>query len=75
MASSAPTYMMACFKLPKKICGKMNSAIANFWWGQKGKEGKIHWKSWFKMTMAKCLGGMGFKDLEVFNYALLGKQV
>ena len=27
------------------------------------------------MIMEKCLRGMGFKNLEVFNYALLGKQV
>ena len=64
---------MACFKLPKKIYGEMNSAIAKFWWGQKVLEGKIHWESWIKMTMAKYLGGLGFKDLKVFNKALLGK--
>ena len=27
------------------------------------------------MKMAKCLGGIGFKDLEIFNKDLLGKQV
>ena len=37
VASSVPTYMMACFKLPKKICGEMNSAVANFWWGRKSR--------------------------------------
>ena len=26
------------------------------------------------MTMTKSMGGMSFKDLEVFNIALLGKQ-
>ena len=26
------------------------------------------------MTMTKSMGGMGFKDLKVFNTALLGKQ-
>ena len=35
VASSVPTDMMACFKLPKKICGEMTSVVANFWWGQK----------------------------------------
>ena len=31
VACSVPTYIMACFKLPKKIYGEMNSAIAKFW--------------------------------------------
>ena len=64
---------MAYFKFPKKMCDLMNSLIARFWWGQKLEERKIHWKSWLSMTMAKSHGRLGFKDLEVFNMALLAK--
>jgi hypothetical protein len=34
----------------------------------------MHWLSWDKLTASKCQVGMGFKDLECFNIALLGKQ-
>ena len=53
----------------------MNSSIAKFWWGQKAEERKVHWKSWLSMTMAKDMSGLGFKDLEVFNKALLASNV
>lgn len=35
----------------------------------------MHLLSWKKMCKPKCMGGMGFKDLAVFNDALLGRQV
>ncbi|XP_021745270.1 uncharacterized protein LOC110711198 [Chenopodium quinoa] len=48
--------------------------MANFWWGQSEGRKRTHWKSWDSMCTLKCLGGMGFQDLEVFNEALLGRQ-
>ena len=74
IASAVPTYLMACFKFPVQICNMLNASTANFLWGQKEDEKKIHWKSWMKLTMAKSLGGLGFKDVKIFNKALLAKQ-
>ena len=35
---------------------------------------KIHWLRWSELTQAKVKGGMGFRDIKLFNLALLGKQ-
>ena len=26
-----PTYMMSCFKLPRKLCKDLSSTVANYW--------------------------------------------
>ena len=71
---AVPTYTMSCFKLPNSICDDLMRIIRNFWWGQKKEERKLAWLSWEKMCEPKCNGGMGFKDLKLFNKALLAKQ-
>ncbi|XP_040987756.1 uncharacterized mitochondrial protein AtMg00310-like [Juglans microcarpa x Juglans regia] len=48
--------------------------LAIFWWSQRKEERKIHWVSWAKMCESKNKGGLSFKDLRVFNMALLAKQ-
>uniref|UniRef100_A0A2N9I5I3 Reverse transcriptase domain-containing protein n=1 Tax=Fagus sylvatica TaxID=28930 RepID=A0A2N9I5I3_FAGSY len=74
VAQAIPTYAMNCFKLPKTWCEEINSLIARYWWGQKNEERKLHWIRWDKLCTAKPDGGLGFRNLHMFNMALLANQ-
>ena len=68
-----PTYTMSCFKLPITLCHEIESLIRKFWWGQRGDRREILWVRWEDMCQHKDQGGMGFKDLTMFNEAMLAK--
>jgi hypothetical protein len=65
---------MSVFRLSQSLCKSLNSLISQFCWGHKTNQGRVHWMSWKKLGAPKNRGGMGFRDLEVFNLALLAEQ-
>jgi hypothetical protein len=71
VAQTIPTYVMGVFKLPKNMCEELTQLIIYFWWGEEGGHRKVHWLAWDNLIMPKCLGGMGFPDVRLFNQALL----
>ena len=62
-----PTYCMSVFLLPIALCKDINRLMQKFWWGNKENNSKIHWMRWEKMGVSKKKGGLGFRDLVLFN--------
>jgi hypothetical protein len=69
-----PTYCMSVFRLPQFLCKTLNSFMSRFWWGNKSNQGRVPWMSYVRLGAPKNRGGMGLRDLKVFNLALLTKQ-
>ncbi|GER55378.1 heat stress transcription factor A-7b [Striga asiatica] len=69
-------FTMSCFLLPVGLFKEISSACAGFWWskGDNTQRG-IHWKAWDQMTLPKPQGSLGFQDIQIFNEALIAKQI
>ncbi|XP_026379639.1 uncharacterized protein LOC113274477 [Papaver somniferum] len=70
--NALPTYQMGCFRIPKTMIDQMDSIQKHFWWGHSDNRG-LCLIGWNKLNVPKPLGGLGFRNLEQFNNALLTK--
>jgi len=74
VAQAIPTYAMSCFDLTKSLCDDIGRMVCRFWWAQQENENKMHWISWEWLCSRKKKGGMGYRDLHLFNLAMLAQQ-
>jgi hypothetical protein len=74
VVQAMPTYSMSTFRLTKKTCKSITSPMAHYFWSSSLDKKGMHWVSWNDLASPKCNGGMGFRDLPLFNLALLGKH-
>jgi hypothetical protein len=76
VAQVIPVFFMSCFKLPRGLCEHIKKLIRQFWWGSKEGKRKPAWVSWKAMTQSqpKFMGGLGFREFELFSLALLARQ-
>ncbi|KAA3484146.1 reverse transcriptase [Gossypium australe] len=68
---SLPTYAFSVFLAPKGVIDSIQTMIGRVWWGSK-ENNRI---GLGEVMLPKGYGGLGFRDLYLFNIALLGRQV
>lgn len=64
---------MSCFQLPVSLCKRIQSTLTRFWWDDSEEKRKMCWVAWSKLTKPKKQGGLGLRDIQLFNQALLAK--
>lgn len=74
MIQALPTYTMEIFKMSLSFCEKYETLIRKFWWGEEDDHRKVHWMVWEHMTKPKRVGRTRFRDMHLFNQALLMRQ-
>jgi hypothetical protein len=65
---------MSCFQLPKNLLSELDSIMSRFWWDNGNKNTKsIGWRG-RNYVLPNQIGALVFRDLYLFNLALLAKQ-
>ncbi|XP_074288796.1 uncharacterized protein LOC141613952 [Silene latifolia] len=71
--SALSNYVLSVFKIPVSVANKINSLLSHFWWAGTRSRSTIHWCSKNFISLPKSEGGLGIRNIQCINQALLGK--
>ncbi|KAG6674481.1 hypothetical protein I3842_15G044700 [Carya illinoinensis] len=71
--SNLPTYYLSLFPIPTSVALRIEKLQRDFLWGGIAEEFKFQLVRWRKVCSPLSSGGLGIRNLRIFNRALLGK--
>lgn len=75
VAQAIPTYCMSMYLIPQSLGDDIQKMLNSFWWGSSSRQLRgIKWMNWDKLSVPKKHGGMAFRNIYGFNFAMLRKQ-
>lgn len=60
--------------IPADIRNDIQCLMNGYWWGSGRSRKGIRWMTWEKICTSKERGGLGFRELNQFNLAMLAKK-
>nr|KYP32205.1 Putative ribonuclease H protein At1g65750 family [Cajanus cajan] len=73
--NAIPIHFLSFFKAPNLVIKEIVAIQRDFLWRGVKDDSKIPWVKWETVCKSKVEGGLGIKDVRLFNWALLGKWV
>ncbi|KHN34559.1 Putative ribonuclease H protein, partial [Glycine soja] len=64
---------LSFFRAPSTVINRISAIQRKFLWGGNPEGRKIAWISWSHCCTPKHMGGLGIKDIQILNKALLFK--
>ena len=71
--SSLPIYYLSLFRMPQKVCARLEKIQRQFLWGGSDHDKKISLVRWATVCIDNSKGGIGIKSFSKMNKALLRK--